>query len=330
MLDPRRCDWALHLTVVVASGCGPGGESSPRPLATAEAARAEPAAARVALRAGLPDGLTGVIVFHSDRENRSKLFTLDLSTRVVTPLTAGADHHDVDPSWSPDGVRVVFATTRFDFRSYDLAVAEASGAGVRRLTSHLAFERHPAWSADNHSVLFSSEQDGTQAVFLVRLDTDQITRVSPPPERALMPAAARDGFRVAYVMGTDHGLQVMLHDLRTGAIRPLTYGPEGAASPAWSPDGSRLAYTRLEREGTRIEILEVSTNAVTSLTVDGLAELREPAWSPDGRFLVASGSAASGPRADWNLVLLEPGSPGIAALLTSGPGNEGAPPWASR
>lgn len=327
MLDFRRSNWALHLFVVAAIGCGPRGEPSPRPLATADAARAELSGPRVALRAAVPPGLTGVVVFHSDRENRSKLFTLDLATRAVTPLTAGADHHDVEPAWSPDGRRVVFATTRFDRRSFDLTVAEASGAGVRRLTSHLAFERNPTWSADGQSVLFSSEQDGTQAVFLVALDTGQIMRVSPPPERALMPAAARDGFRLAYVMGTDHGLQVMLHDLRTKAIRPLTHGPEGAASPAWSPDGSRLAYTRLQREGTGIEILDLSTNAVTSLAVDGLAELREPAWSPDGKFLVASGSSRSGPSADWDLVLLEPGA-GLAVLLTSGPGNDGAPSWA--
>lgn len=284
----------------------------------------------MSLSAAEPPRLSGTIVFHSDREGRSKLFTLDLRTRAVTPLTTGADHHDVDPAWSPDGTRVAFASTRFDSRTYDLAVADAHGGAVRRLTTHIAFDRHPTWAADGRSLFFSSEQDGTQAVFRVVLDSGAIARVSPPPDRALMPAAGRDGRRLAYTMGTADGLQVMLQDLASETARPVTRGPEGAAWPAWSADGSRLAYARLQRVGTRLEVLELASGAVTSIAVTGLAELREPSFSPDGSYVVASGSVETGARAEWDLVLVHLGPAAVAFRLTSGAGNDAAPSWAPR
>lgn len=321
--------WTLAVAVVAAGGCSQVDEPERTATAVGPVQRVE-ATTTVPMRPAVPDGLAGTIVFHSDREGRSKLFTLDLRTGVVTPLTTGADHHDVEPSWSPDGAWVAFVSTRFDSRTYDLAVTDARGTAVRRLTTHLAFERQPTWSPDGQAVLFSSEQEGTQAVFRLGLDTGSITRLSPLPERALMPAAARDGSRLAYVMGGADGLQIVLHDLQAGTTRPLTRGPENAAWPAWSPDGSRLVHTRLQPQGSHLELLDVATGAVTALLVDGLAEVREPSWSPDGRFLVASGSVDAAPRADWNLVLLAPDPPAAAVLLTSGSGNDGAPSWAPR
>jgi TolB protein len=272
-----------------------------------------------------PPPLTGTLVFHADREGRQKIFTLDLASRAVTALTSGAAHHDEDPVWSPDGARLAFASTRFDPRTYDIAVMDASTSEVRRVTGDAAFDNHPMWWPDGRDLVFSSEREGTQAVFRLVLDTGELLRLSPRPERGLMPAPAPDGRRIAFTMGTADGLQVGLLELDSKNLRQLTRGPGGAARPRWSPDGTRLAYARLAPGASFIEILEVATGRTRSLAVTGIASLVEPAWSPDGRSVVAAGGGES-----WDLILLQPGPPASAYRLTRGPGNDRAPSWKPR
>ena len=272
-----------------------------------------------------PPPLTGTIVFHADREGRQKIFALDLASHTVTGLTSGAAHHDEDPAWSPDGTRLAFASTRFDHRTYDIAVMDAATSDVRRVTDDAAFENHPMWWPDGRALVFSSEREGTQAVFRLAFDTAALTRLSPRPERALMPAPAPDGRRIAFTMGTLDGLQIGLLEVDSENLRQLTRGPSGAARPRWSPDGTRLAYARLGPGGSFIEILEVATGHSRSLAVTGMASLVEPVWSPDGQWLAAAGRAES-----WDLILVQADPPGMAYRLTRGPGNDRAPSWKPR
>jgi Tol biopolymer transport system component len=241
----------------------------------------------------------------------------------------GEDYHDEDGVPSPDGTRVAFTTTRFDRRTWDIAVLDRAGGPARRVTTHPAFERHAAWTPDGRSLLFSSAQDGTQAVFRAWLDTGRIARVSPMPERALMPTVSPDGGRVAYTIGTPDGFRVVVQDLESGARSPLTPAGDSAVEPAWSPDGTRLAYTRLTEAGALIVVLTVATGAVVPLAVEGWAALREPAWSPDGTWIAAAGSRRTVTDEDWDLLLLRP-EPPAAFRLTDGPANDRAPSWMGR
>lgn len=282
------------------------------------------------LAPSVPPGLRGHVVFHSSREGRNKLYTLDLATGTIISLTSGANHHDEDPSWSPDGSSVAFASNRFESSTFDIAVVDPRDGAVRRATAHPAFEQHPTWSDGGRSLLFSSEQDGTQAVFTAHANGSGITRLSPPPERALMPAEAPGGHQVAFTGGGADGLQILLYDRASGRVRRLTSGPVGAARPRWSPDGSRLAYIRLGDEGRYLEVLDLATAGTVSIRVAGLASLSEPDWSPDGRFVVAAGAREPGDAADWDLVVVDAQTPGQAFRLTSGAGSDRAPSWTAR
>lgn len=289
---------------------------------------------RVSVTAGSaqPAGLAGTIAFQSDRDGRAKLFTLDLRSGAIARITSGANHHDVEPAWSPDGRRLVFSSTRFDSRTFDLAVAEAAAPdAARRVTTHGAFERQPVWAADGGSLFFAGEHDGTQALFRIALDGGGLVRVSPLPQRALMPAVAPDGRGVAYVQGGTDGLQLVTQELPAGQPMRLSAGAEDAAWPSWSPDGARLACIRLDGESrATLDVIEVASRTRTSYHLEGLHGLREPAWAPDGRGLVVAGAATTGSGSDWDLMFVALDQVPLFVRLTSGRGNDTAPSWSAR
>ena len=68
-------------------------------------------------------------------------------------------------NWSPDGRRIVFevGTARPRGRSgaerqSDIAVINADGTGLRRLTRTAALETHPVWSPDGRRIAFTSDR----------------------------------------------------------------------------------------------------------------------------------------------------------------------------
>jgi TolB protein len=65
---------------------------------------------------------------------------------------------NINPSWSPDGSRLVFQSARYG--QSELYVIGVDGSGERRLTHNLADDTHPAWSPDGSTIVFDSFRDG--------------------------------------------------------------------------------------------------------------------------------------------------------------------------
>lgn len=93
------------------------------------------------------------------------VFYLNTKAKVVRQLTSHPGR-DQMPSWSPDGTRIVFSTTRYsgggnDLTDLDLAVMEIAADGspgtVTRITSSPGQETYPAWSPDGNKIAYVCE-----------------------------------------------------------------------------------------------------------------------------------------------------------------------------
>ncbi len=155
------------------------------------------------------------------------------------------------PSWSPDGRRIAFYSTRDDDFCGDLYVMNADGSGKTNLTRNVPYG---GWSA-------SWSPDGHRIAFVTGCGEDR----------------QHGGFQI-YVMDADGSNPT-----------PLTDAPGDDENPSWSPDGrlilfqsSRDNYVQIGQfvaPNREIYVMNANGSAQTNLT-NHPAWDRLPSWLP--------------------------------------------------
>ena len=191
---------------------------------------------------------------------------LDLFTVIwLVPVAGGQarrltqDAQDASqPSWSPDGRRLVFQS--FWEGYYQLWLVNTDGTGLRQLTSDPADHQEPAFSPDGDHIVFASDAESMNAIWVMDLDAGTSRRVTTAAARETMPTWSPDGRRIAFSVG-ETSIDVV--ELSSGARSTSVTAPTGATlyGPAWTPDGTTLAYTRFT--GTTADLV-VGEQTLTS------------------------------------------------------------------
>ena len=73
-----------------------------------------------------------------------EIFVMDADGSNQTRLTDDPAR-DADPSWSPDGTRIAFASSRDRNWNYEIYVMDADGSNQTRLTDSPARDSKPFW-----------------------------------------------------------------------------------------------------------------------------------------------------------------------------------------
>jgi len=72
---------------------------------------------------------------------------------------------NTDPRWSPTGEFIAFVTAE-----KDICLIRPDGSGRRQLTSNQGLNRGPAFSPDGRQIIFSSDRQGMNQLFVMNLD----------------------------------------------------------------------------------------------------------------------------------------------------------------
>jgi len=100
---------------------------------------------------------------------QTDLYVFDRETKALTRLTN--DYYtDLDPTWSPDGKTICFASDRTSFGvdgHQNLFLIDVETLAIRYLTCGPWTDQTPTWSPDGGRIAFASERAGTYDLYAV-------------------------------------------------------------------------------------------------------------------------------------------------------------------
>ncbi|MEM9066289.1 MAG: protein kinase [Planctomycetota bacterium] len=266
-----------------------------------------------------PDGRSLIVTseevyYVHGRLTRAGLSVINLETRETRKLDTGEQSEDqrfdgdaVDPSFSPDGSRVLFWSVVRGNR--DIFTIAAEGGDPVALTDDVPTDWSPVWAGSSSRVLFLSDRGGSPGVWSIELDPETGRRISDPtpllraPADLLELATTPDASRIALTS------QTMLARIRsvgfdqesgrfTGDPVTLVRSTSELHQAHMTDDGSRLVY----RTGPPFEDVIVSDGDGSNrrrLTDDRYRD-RKPAFF-DGGSHVAWHSNRGGAYSIWEM-----------------------------
>ena len=214
-----------------------------------------------------PDGRwIGYTGYYEDSPENFDVFKQNVGSGKVVNLTNSPKHHDSQPSWSPDGKKVVFSSRRDREETSDsedfIYIMDVDGKNEVQLTDdYPASDSYPQWSPDGKKIAFLSYgRTGPYRIDLYLMDPD----------------------------GSN--------------IERLTFDELQKSSAGWSPDGKWLIYNMRTERGKPHDVFRVNveTKEVVQVTFD--VGVHSPRWVLAGKSRFLSVDPAGKKKAQWGRI----------------------------
>lgn len=219
------------------------------------------------------------------------------------------------------GGTIVFTCSRGNFNQ--ICMVRADGQNLQLLTNTaFAHNYYPAFAPGGQMVVFASNRNGTFDLYLLILESGNLSQLTNRIGNVLSPSFSPDGQKIVFANRAAEGPTSIWVIDKGGTNPKLLYpAPNNVVAVAWSPDGSTIAYAMSLDQPKEFEIFLMNPDGTNHRRISqGLLGIGGSlAWSPDSRYLLIF----AGPPGDKDIYRLDV-SNGNFLRLTSGGNNTAA------
>jgi Tol biopolymer transport system component len=209
------------------------------------------------------------------------------STRALPAVTPFCDATRLDTPgrFSRDSSRVAFTSDRSG--TWQVWVAERSGAALRNVPGLPAGAAVSAgaWSPDGRTLVLDAIVDGNADIYLLRVDSGHLTRLTRAPAVESDPEWSQDGRWIYYASDASGRSDIWKIPADGGVATQLT--TDGGFEPREAPDGRSLFYVDAPHKNGL-----VAGSTVKQISVDGgpasivVSGIPPGAWDVTARGIV--------------------------------------------
>ena len=143
-----------------------------------------------------------------------------------------------DPTWSPDGKQILFASDRNG--PVQLFVVKENGKGLNQISNLPAIRGRNDWSPDGGSIVTYSGGPWQRELFLMNADGSNTRQLTPSGGNSQGPSFSPDGQWVAFTAYFDkyndiHGCEIYIIRTDGTDLRRLTANDYCDYQPRWGP-----------------------------------------------------------------------------------------------
>jgi|GEM_PF-2089400 len=198
-----------------------------------------------------PDGKS--IVFSREDATGASLARID--TSCIDASNPGAcegtiklityNHYDIDPAWSPDGTKIVYAAGDAPGSPQKLVLTDPEGAAFIALNGTGSSDFSPIWSSDGTKIAFVSYSKGDDDIWMMSAGGTELVQITENESIDAGPAWSPDGAWLAFASdrGPAGDFDIYLIGATCAApdqgcesaARPLTTDPGDDLDPVWIP-----------------------------------------------------------------------------------------------
>lgn len=182
-----------------------------------------------------PDGESIVFKLWTVYSDRNVIMTIDRNGGDLGNIPHAEGW---DPTWSPDGKYVLFASDMDG--SIQLYTIRADGKQLKKISNLPAIRGRSDWSPDGQYIVTYSGEPWHREVYIMNADGTNARVLSPAGGNSQGPSFSPDGKWVAFTAyfdhpGDDHGCEIYIVRVDGTDLRRLTNNDYCDYQPRWGP-----------------------------------------------------------------------------------------------
>jgi Tol biopolymer transport system component len=197
------------------------------------------------------EGLTEIAISHqgdklayAKERYSANIMSVDISekrttnkrTKILIPSTV----EDLSPSYSPDGQRIAFFSTRSGHG--EVWVCDANGSNLLQLTHYGTWTGGPSWSPDGKFLAIDTRVDGQADIYVIPSNGGPHRRITNNPAQDHFPCWSKDGKWIYFNSNRTGQAEIWKVSIDGKEESQLTQN--GGWAPKESPDGQMVYFNK--------------------------------------------------------------------------------------